>query len=148
MELHSKDTYVLRLSIKRFGSMKNSTPTRIWSIRTKMKSRLIELTVKMAGDYIWSLNVVPKVRLSSTSLAMVPINKFLILWWIIIWIILVSDCPFQPCKNGGTCFQSSNDGFFCTCPKNFHGRKCEHFQSGKKSNVNRFEIYEIIQFWP
>ncbi|XP_072049557.1 uncharacterized protein [Amphiura filiformis] len=40
-------------------------------------------------------------------------------------------CASGPCRNGGTC-EDTSEGAFCTCPPGFSGVRCDRRSSGRK----------------
>ncbi|KFM76020.1 Cubilin, partial [Stegodyphus mimosarum] len=53
-------------------------------------------------------------------------------------LLTVNECNSNPCRNGGTCFDTYN-GYICKCPSNWEGVTCE-------TDVNECAIYAGTSF--
>ena len=42
----------------------------------------------------------------------------------VLLILWEDECALEPCKNGGTCFDTGNE-YFCVCLEGFKGNECE-----------------------
>ena len=52
-----------------------------------------------------------------------------------------------PCKNGGTCFESINNQFSCSCPRHCKGRRCENCTSGRRAYLSDYgNMQNLLSF--
>jgi hypothetical protein len=65
-------------------------------------------------------------------------NKFIIFYKIF---IVGITCAYQPCRNGGTCYDLNNNAYVCLCTSIYTGTNCESILTTSKRN---FE-YEYIK---
>ena len=56
------------------------------------------------------------------------------------------QCESHPCKNGGTCFQSDETGFFCACPSHCHGQMCENCTTARISLKRGYPTLMFFEF--
>jgi hypothetical protein len=68
-------------------------------------------------------------------------NNFIIFYEIFIGGI---TCAYQPCRNGGTCYNLSNNAYACVCPSVYTGTNCESIVTSCK---RIFECKSIKNFF-
>lgn len=53
-------------------------------------------------------------------------------------------CIDYPCKNGGTCAETANGGYVCTCTNGWSGSTCEHIAGINVKNINCLTISKLF----